>query len=79
VRELAEAVARVCGATAAPSGRDLVPGAAADTHAGNLMDQQFTADRARRVLGWHPAHASFVAEADALFREWKAAEHAPVA
>jgi nucleoside-diphosphate-sugar epimerase len=79
VRELAEAVARATGAVAVPSGRERVPGASADAHAATLMDQQFTAARARRVLSWHPAHPSFVAEVDALFREWKDAERAPVA
>jgi hypothetical protein len=37
-----------------------------------LMDQQFTSARARRQLGWVPRHTSFVAEAEALLREWQA-------
>jgi len=44
--------------------------------AAQLMDQQFTAARARRELGWVPRHTAFVAEAPALLAEWEAAGQA---
>ncbi|MBI1796021.1 MAG: NAD-dependent epimerase/dehydratase family protein [Candidatus Eisenbacteria bacterium] len=79
VREMAEAAARATGARAAASGRETIPGADRETHAAMLMDQRFTSARVRRALGWRPAHASFVADAEALYREWRDAEHAPIA
>ena len=78
VRELAEAVARVTGAQALPLDRETVVRSLGPFGAAMLMDQQFTSARARRELGWVPRHASFVAEAEALFREWQAAAQTAV-
>ena len=76
VRELAEAVAAVTGARAVPSDpRELVR-ALGSQGAALLMDQRFSAARARRELGWVPRHASFVTEAAALFDEWRRAAQA---
>lgn len=36
------------------------------------FDQHVSADKARRELGWRPAHAGFVAEARRLARSWRA-------
>ena len=78
VRELAEAVARATGTQALPVDRETVLRTEGLTGAAMLMDQQFTATRARRELGWVPRHTSFVAEAEALFREWRAAAQTAV-
>jgi nucleoside-diphosphate-sugar epimerase len=73
VRELAAAVASAAGARALPRGREELVRALGPHGAALLMDQQFTAARARRELGWVPRHTSLVAEAEALYREWQAA------
>jgi nucleoside-diphosphate-sugar epimerase len=77
VRELAEAAARAAGATAVPSGRETPAGTDPRAAAAMRMDQCFTAAHARQALGWRPAHASFVAAAEALFREWQTAPRMP--
>jgi nucleoside-diphosphate-sugar epimerase len=74
VRELAEAAARVAGAQARARGHDETVRRFGAVGAALVMDQQFTARKARRDLGWTPRHTSFVAEAEALHREWQAAE-----
>lgn len=79
VRELAEAAARVTGATARSLPREQVLKQLGDYGAALLMDQRVTAAKARRELGWVPRHASFVAEADALHREWVESQKAVVA
>jgi nucleoside-diphosphate-sugar epimerase len=78
VRELAAAVASATGARAIPSGREELVRALGPSGAALLMDQQFTAARARRELGWVPRHTSFVAEAEALLREWQTSARAIV-
>jgi nucleoside-diphosphate-sugar epimerase len=78
VREIAEAVAATAGARATPSDRRAVVETLGPYGAALLLDQQFTAARARRELGWVPRHASFVAEAGALLQEWAAATQAVV-
>jgi nucleoside-diphosphate-sugar epimerase len=78
VRELAEAVARATGTRAVPIDREAVLRTDGLEGAAMLMDQQFTATRARRELGWVPRHNSFVAEAEAMFREWRTAAQAEV-
>jgi nucleoside-diphosphate-sugar epimerase len=76
VRELAEAVAKAAGARAVARDRREVLEKLGTEGAAQLMDQQFTAARARRELGWVPRHTAFVAEAEALLAEWEAAGQA---
>lgn len=78
VRELAEAVAGATSTLALPVDRETVLRSEGLAGAAMLMDQQFTSARARRELGWVPRHTSFVAEVDAMFREWRAAAQAAV-
>jgi nucleoside-diphosphate-sugar epimerase len=61
---------------AAPKRRSERP--TADDGPAMLMDQRGTAAKARRELGWVPRHLTFVAEADALHREWLTGQKAPV-
>ncbi len=70
-REIAEAASRAAGkegkvASSAPDGSPY--------HEALLLDQQISAEKARNDLDWRPRHESFVAEADALFKAWKAAQ-----
>ena len=78
VRELAEAVAAATGARAVASGREALVRSLGAYGAALLMDQRFTSARARRELGWVPRHTSFVAEAEALHREWQEAAQGAV-
>ena len=78
VRELAEAVAATAGARAIPGDRRVLVEKLGPYGAALLLDQQFTAARARRELGWVSRHASFAAEAGALLREWESATQAMV-
>jgi len=78
VRELAEAAARSAGATAHSVPRGQVLEELGDYGAALLMDQRMTAAKARRELGWVPRHASFITEADDLYREWVAGDEATV-
>jgi len=73
VRELAEAVAQAAGAEAGALDRREVLETRGTQGAADLLDQQFTAARARRELGWVPRHTAFPAEAEALLKEWEAA------
>jgi nucleoside-diphosphate-sugar epimerase len=73
VRELAAAVARATGARAVAREREELVRSLGPYGAALLLDQQFTAARARRDLGWVPRHASFVAVVEPLLREWQAA------
>lgn len=74
VRELAEAATRASGATVRALGRAETLESLGLDGSAMLMDQQFTAGKARRELGWVPRHTSFVAEAESLYREWQATE-----
>ena len=76
VRELAEALAKAAGARAVPRDRREVLEKLGSEGAALLMDQQFTAARARRELGWVPRHTAFVAEVGALLAEWEEAGQA---
>jgi nucleoside-diphosphate-sugar epimerase len=76
VRELAEAAARAAGARAQSVDATEVRRTLAGT--AQLMDQQFSAAKARRELGWAPRHTSFVDEAETLYREWLACRGATV-
>jgi len=71
VRELAEAVANATGATPRPRPADELLAALGDYGFALLADGRINATKARRELGWVPRHTSFVAEADALLREWQ--------
>ena len=73
VRELAEAVAKAAGARAVAQERREVLETRGPQGAAELMDQQFTAARARRELGWVPRHPAFPAGTAALLAEWEAA------
>jgi len=76
VREMAEALAGAAGARAISEDRRAVVERLGTKGAALLMDQQFTAARARRELGWVPRHTSLVAEARTLLREWESATQA---
>ncbi len=78
VRDLAEAVARVTGATARGSSREAVLERLGDYGEALLTDQQFSAAAARRDLGWVPRHTSFVREAEGLYGEWQAGQKTAV-
>lgn len=78
VREMADALAAAAGARVVPSERRLVLETLGTLGAALLMDQQFTAARARRELGWVPRHGSVVGEAGALLREWESATQTAV-
>jgi nucleoside-diphosphate-sugar epimerase len=78
VRELAEAVARVTGATAKPWAAAEVVQALGPYGTALLSSARVSAAKARRQLGWVPRHTSFVAEIDSLYREWLGSHEAPV-
>lgn len=79
VKELVQAVADATGARAQFMSEADVRAKLGLFGAALLNDGQFTAAKARRELGWVPRHASFVAEAPALWREWQEARETPVA
>jgi len=70
VRELAEAAATATGARAVASPPDEVRDTLGAAGEAMLNDLRGSSVRARRDLGWTPMHASFVAEAPALYKEW---------
>lgn len=77
-RQIAEAIARVTGATAR-----VVPGQDVLATLGPygealLASQMSTAGKARRELGWVPRHTSFANEAEAMWREFQAGTQASV-
>ena len=77
-RELAEAAARATGAETRSIPREQVLEQLGDVGAALLMDQRLSAAKARRELGWVPRHASFITEAEALYREWMDGRRATV-
>ncbi|HTR96369.1 MAG TPA: NAD-dependent epimerase/dehydratase family protein [Candidatus Acidoferrales bacterium] len=79
VRQLAEAAAAASGATPRSwPAHELV--AALGLYGKALLnDATVTSAKARRELGWVPRHASFVAEAPQLWREWLEGRAATVA
>jgi nucleoside-diphosphate-sugar epimerase len=79
VRELAAAAAAASGASVRPQTAAEVVAEAGLFGKALLCDQQFTAAKARRELGWVPRHASFIHEAPALWAEFRATREAPVA
>jgi nucleoside-diphosphate-sugar epimerase len=70
VRELAEAAAAAAGVPAKERPADEVVAALGVYGKALLNDQLVSSAKARRELGWVPRHASFVAEAPQLWREW---------
>ncbi len=79
VRQLAEAAAAAAGVAAKPWPADELVAALGLYGKALLNDLQVTAAKARRELGWVPRHASFVAEAPQLWRDWLEANSAKVA
>ena len=70
-REVAEAASRAAGkdgkvAVQQPDGSPF--------HEALTLDQRISSEKARNDLDWRPRHESFVAEADPLFKAWKAAQ-----
>jgi len=69
--EIAEAASRAAGkdgkvVASAPDGSPY--------HEALLLDQHLSSEKARNDLDWRPRHESFVAEAEPLFKAWKAAQ-----
>jgi nucleoside-diphosphate-sugar epimerase len=78
VREIAEAIARVTGATARAWPREQVLEKLGSYGEALLASLQVSAAAARRDLGWVPRHSSFVKEAEALFGEWQTGQKTAV-
>jgi nucleoside-diphosphate-sugar epimerase len=78
VRELAEAVARVTGATAKPWAAAEVVQTLGTYGKALLSSARINPSKARRDLGWVPRHTSFVTEIDSLYREWSEPHRARV-
>lgn len=70
-RELAEAASRAAGKDGKVQAQPLDGG---PFHEALALDQQISSEKARNDLDWRPRHESFVAEADALFKTWQAAQ-----
>ena len=70
VKELAEAVARVTGASPKTWAAEEVVKELGPYGTALLASIRINSTKARRDLGWVPRHSSFVAEIDALYREW---------
>jgi nucleoside-diphosphate-sugar epimerase len=78
VRQIAEAIARVTGATAHPRDPDDVVKKLGLFGRALLTSQKIDAGKSRRELGWTPKHVSFVDEAQDLNQEWMASRGTPV-
>lgn len=79
VRQIADAIARVTGATTRARDADEIVKKLGLYGRALLTSQKLSGDKARRDLGWTPKHASFVDEADALHTEWLDSRGTPVA
>jgi nucleoside-diphosphate-sugar epimerase len=79
VRQIADAIARVTGATTRARDADEIVKKLGLYGRALLTSQKLSGDKARRELGWTPKHASFVDEADALNAEWLDSRGTPVA
>jgi nucleoside-diphosphate-sugar epimerase len=77
-RQIAEAIARSTGANLAVVPAADVLGTLGPYGEALLTSQISTAGKARRELGWVPRHTSFVAEAEAMYREWQEGRQASV-
>ncbi len=71
VKELAEAVAAATGAEAHPWDRDAVVDRLGAYGEALLTPLAVSSARARRELGWVPAHTSFIKEAADMLSEWQ--------
>jgi len=69
--EIGGAIARASGATLAFTSPEEAQRTMGSLGTALLTSQRMTSAKARRELGWVPRHASFVAEADALYAEWQ--------
>jgi nucleoside-diphosphate-sugar epimerase len=78
VRELAEAVARVTGATAQPWDLDEFVKRFGLYGKAQFTSQKLSPARAQSELGWTPRHRSFVDEVEALDHEWQETRNTPV-
>ena len=70
-REIAEAASRAAGKDGKVS---VLPPDGSPFHEALTLDQRISSEKARNDLDWRPRHESFVAEADALFKAWQAAQ-----
>jgi nucleoside-diphosphate-sugar epimerase len=70
VREIAVAVASVTGATARAQSEEQVIATLGLLGRAFLASLRINATKARRDLGWVPRHTNFVAEVEAIHREW---------
>ena len=78
VRDLAEAIARATGAEARSMPAGEVFATLGIYGQALLTSARVTSAKARRELGWVPAHPSFVAEVDELWRDWLGPREASV-
>jgi len=78
VREIAEAIAHVTGATAKSRAREEVIEQLGAYGEALLTSQQVSSAAAHRELGWVPRHPSFVREIESLYGEWQAGQKTAV-
>jgi nucleoside-diphosphate-sugar epimerase len=78
LRQIADAIARVSGASVKPWDAADVRARLGDYGEALLTSVRATAARARRDLGWVPRHTSLVNEVDTLYRAWQS-QREPVA
>jgi nucleoside-diphosphate-sugar epimerase len=77
-KQIAEAIARVTGASAKSWAREEVLAKLGTYGEALLVSQRASSLKARRDLGWVPRHSSFTDEIDAMYREWLSGQKAPV-
>jgi nucleoside-diphosphate-sugar epimerase len=70
-REVAEAASRAAG----KGGKvQETPPDGSPYHEALMLDQRISSEKARNDLDWRPRHQSFAAEADQLFKSWRATQ-----
>jgi nucleoside-diphosphate-sugar epimerase len=70
-REIAEAASRAAG----KEGKvQAAPPDGGPFHEAMMLDQRISSEKARNDLDWRPRHESFAAEAEQLFKSWKASQ-----
>jgi nucleoside-diphosphate-sugar epimerase len=77
-RAIAEAVARVTGATARAWDAPEVVKSLGGLGQALLYSHRASSAKARRELGWVPRHTSFANEIDSLLGEWQSGQQTPV-